>query len=192
MPRGTPRGLEARAHALEEQFFRKRDAELLERLRREREARRGMEGLARATGVHDEAVLASLVERGIGAESLTALVLVPLVAVAWADERLTEAERLEVLRAARELGVEHESAAHALLERWLGEQPDPGLYDAWRAYVRALAEELGPERARAVEHDMLERAREVAKVGGGLTGLGRVSGAQRRAIEALAGAAEGE
>lgn len=186
-----PKLLEERERALEEKFFRERDARLRERLRRERERREGIEGLARATGVCDERVLAELVERGIGAESLTALVLVPLIAVAWADERVTEAERLEILGSARDLGVEHEGAAHALLEGWLRERPEPGLVEAWKDYVRALVRDLGPERARLLREEVLERSREVAKVGGGLTGLGRVSGAERRVLDDLAGAFEG-
>src|SRR5690242_6516966 len=75
--------LEDRRRGLEEAFFAQHDAALLRRLREAGEAKAKREALAAASGITDDALLDRLVALGISSETLTALSLIPMVAVAW-------------------------------------------------------------------------------------------------------------
>jgi hypothetical protein len=178
--------LDERRKALENEFFQKRDHEMLERLRQDRERAARREELAHASGIEDPSLLNRLLEQGVEPDSLSALVVTPLVLVAWADGSLKAAERKEVLDAAHELGVARGGAAHALLDDWLDHQPKAELGNAWVAYTQAVVSQLHPyDRARLAEHT-LERARRVARAAGGVLGLGpHTSKAERAVLEKL-------
>ncbi|MCE2391764.1 MAG: hypothetical protein J4G09_09820 [Proteobacteria bacterium] len=174
--------LSDRRKALEEQFFQKQDEALRERLRSEREGAERKQALASASGIHDDAVLEAIVASDIGPDTLAALGVVPLVAVAWADGRVERREREAVLRAAAEAGLDPEDPSYALLESWLEQRPDAELLDAWRDYAAALPADV---RARLAP-DLLARARAVAEAAGGFLGMGsKISGEEERVLESL-------
>lgn len=70
------------------------------RLLREQE-RAARPVLAEATGVADANLVARIAGLGIRAETLAALTLVPLIEVAWADDRMDPRERGAVLSTLR-------------------------------------------------------------------------------------------
>ena len=92
--------LKDRERSLEETFFGKVNAELLDKLRSDTERAASREGLARVSGIADAEVLDRLVELGISPETWTALSLVPLVEVAWANGEVEDKERRAVLAGA--------------------------------------------------------------------------------------------
>jgi hypothetical protein len=91
-----------RKKALEESFFAKQNAAVLERMREKRERDAAIEALSRTSNIADRAILEKLVELGIDAATWAALSLVPLVEVAWADGDVKAKEREAVLAAAHE------------------------------------------------------------------------------------------
>jgi hypothetical protein len=91
----------ADARALEDAFFTKENARLLEQLK-EKQKR---EALREVVQIKDETFLDRLIELGIGPETVLALTLVPLIAVAWADGTLDGRERDAIIKAAEEKGV---------------------------------------------------------------------------------------
>lgn len=183
--------LEARGRALEEAFFRRRDATAREALRAEREHDEALSGLARVCGVNNEALLEPLVAQGLRAETAAALFLVPLIAVAWADGRVQDAERAEIELSARDFGIEEGSACAELFHGWLRDPPDPQLFYAWVDCARALAAELDDDHRWALEDEMLGRARRVAHASPGALRYGpRTTWDEKRALEILADAFE--
>src|SRR5687768_5091475 len=102
--------------SFEEMFFAKQDAKVLAQLREEGERKAAVESLARASGIENSDLLERLVALGIDAKSWTALSLVPLVEVAWADGSIDEKERAAVLAAASEHGLHRTSPGYVLLE----------------------------------------------------------------------------
>lgn len=179
--------LEPRRRALEESFFAKHNRKLLQALRGEAARLARRDALAVASGIGDEVVLDHLLDAGLEAESVAALALVPLLAVAWADGELDTRERRAILEAASSTGgTERRGPAYALLEQWLAQAPDHTLIALWAEYAGGLARSLAPDARRAVRADMLSRARAVAEVSGGLLGLGkRISPAERLALQRL-------
>jgi len=167
--------LSDRRKALEDQFFQKQDAELLRRLKQTNARKQ----LSEASGISDAAALDAISSAGIGAETLAAISLVPLVMVAWADGQLEPKERSAVLQAVAAAGLPAGSPAYVLLERWLSARPATALLDAWRGYVAALP---APVR-QSLKADILGRARGIAEAAGGFLGLGsKISEDEKRVL----------
>ncbi|MBW2315970.1 MAG: hypothetical protein JRH10_17505 [Deltaproteobacteria bacterium] len=164
--------LRDRRQALEEEFFRKENVRLAADLRLKRMAEESKAAMQRVSGIDDEAVLGKLVELGIGAGTLAAMTLVPLVEVAWADGKMDRKEREAILKGAEAQGVEPGSDAFALLEDWLANRPPPRLLAAWRDYIGALCDEMLPEDRKQLKREVLSRARAVAEAAGGFLGMG--------------------
>jgi hypothetical protein len=174
-----------RRKALEEAFFAKQDAKLVARLRAEREKRLAIAALRDASKIDDPELLEKLIDLGIDARSWTALALVPLVEVAWADGTVDPKEREAVLAAAREHGVEPGSAGQALLENLLTTRPDAAVFAAWGSYVTELAANFTADVREAMRARLVERARKVARAAGGMLGIHSISDAEKRVIAAL-------
>jgi tellurite resistance protein len=182
----SPEVLRDRGRSLEEEFFRREDQRLLAKLNELKAVETNREALAKASGVSKPEVLDKLLGLGIKAETVTALSLVPLVEVAWADGSLDAKERRAVLDRARESGVAPGSTAQTLLEAWLERRPDPKLLDAWTQMVRGIRDQLGPDEAARLKAGLLDHARAVASASGGVLGIGaKVSGAEAAMLAKL-------
>ena len=164
-----PEILRERGRSLEDEFFRREDKRLIERLKELKAAEASQEALAKVSGITKLAVIQKLMELGIRAETVAALALVPLVEVAWADGSLDAKERRAIVERA---AVDRNSTAGALLEAWLDRRPDPRLLSAWTEMVHAMSEQLGPNEANRLKTELLERASAVAAASGGLFGVG--------------------
>lgn len=179
-------GLGGRRNELEEKFFAERDMELLRALREKTATEERKKALAEASGVDDEDLIDQLDGLEVTGETLAALSLVPLIAVAWADGSLDPRERQAVLTAAEQKGMEQGHAGYQLLERWLRRRPDKKLLEIWKAYVSALVPKLSEPARGVLRDDLLGRARSVAEAAGGLLGLGnKVSRSEQAMLDEL-------
>jgi hypothetical protein len=174
-----------RRKALEEAFFAKQDAKVIAQLRAEREKRLAVAALKGASTIEDPGLLERLVDLGIDAQSWTALALVPLIEVAWADGTMEPKEREAILAAAREHGVPDDSPGRQLLESFLSARPGPEVFAAWGAYVTELAANFSAEERERMRARLIERARKVAKSAGGLLGIASISDAEKRVLAEL-------
>jgi hypothetical protein len=142
--------------------------------------------IAEATGIQDGSVLKELAGLGIRVETLSALSLIPLIHIAWADGEMDERERAAVLEAAAVIGLESDSTSCRLLEIWTLEQPPIDLVNAWKAFVRSLSGELAEYESANLARNLLERAERVAKVAGdALDRSPHVSGVELSALREL-------
>jgi hypothetical protein len=174
------------ARALEDAFFARKDAKLLEALRQRARQVERRASLREAVPNADDALLDRLLELGMGPETVLAVVLVPLAAVAWADGAVDDRERAALLRAAAERGVAPGSPGMTLLEGWLERPPGKELLKVWKTYVSALWGSLSDVERRAMHDRMIGMARGVAEAAGGFLGLGqKISAAERAALEEL-------
>jgi hypothetical protein len=175
-----------RRKALEEAFFAKQNEKVKQQLRAKHQGQARREALAAASGIRDEGVLDKLVALGLGAETLAALSLVPLVEVAWADGTIDAKERAAILAGIEKQGIAPASAAHELLEGWLSKRPDRQLLLAWKDYVKALAAGLDAGALGALRSDLIGRARAVAEAAGGFLGVGsKISKAEESVLRDL-------
>jgi hypothetical protein len=183
---GEPEILRERGRSLEEEFFRREDARLRENLRQAAQRASAREALARASGIKNPAVIDRLIDLDVHPETVTALSLVPLVMVAWADGSLDANERTAVLERVDKTEFAPGSPGRALLEGWLTRKPEPKLLDAWTQLVAGLGEQMSPEEVGALKAGLLDRARAVAGASGGFLGLGsKISSAEADVISRL-------
>jgi hypothetical protein len=172
--------LKERKDALENEFFARENAKALEELREQESAIAAREDLGEETGIYDAPTLDALVAVGITAETLAALSLVPLVAVAWADGKLDAGERKAILQASDELGLG--DAQRVLLDGWLERAPGGELLEAWKGYIASLLGELHAEAVAELRTRLVGGARQVAEAAGGLLGLGNKVSASEAAL----------
>ena len=172
--------LKDRKDALENEFFARQNAKAREAFQAKIEAQQSRDALAAALGISESSVLDSLVQVGITAETLAALAMIPLVAVAWADGKLDEAEREAIERAADEAHVTDDH--RALLAEWLISAPDASLLDAWKQYAKTLAGEMDAAACDALCTRIVGGARQVAESAGGFLGLGNKTSAREAEV----------
>lgn len=177
--------LSERGKALEDMFFTEKDRQLLEQLRKEMQDQENRKGLAAATGISNDALLDALVEQNLTAESMASVSLIPLVATAWADGKIDEAEREAVMEAASSNGIEKGSASHGLIDSWLKQRPSDELMETWKAYVATLKETLDAEAFSQLKSSILQRARDVSEAAGGILGFGKTSDSEAKVIAEL-------
>lgn len=178
--------LRDREKALEESFFARQNEKLREAMRKREQARASHAELAEVSGIADAEVLDKLVELDIGPESWTALSVVPLVEVAWANGHVDEKERRAVLAGAEANGIAPAGPGYQMLEGWLRNRPDGRLLQAWGEYIVGLCASLEPADRHALRDEVMGRARSVAKATGGFLGFGeRISPEEEVVLQEL-------
>lgn len=181
----TQDSLEERGRALENQFFDKENKAKLAQMKAKLDTQRSREELRKASGMSDDAVLDKLVALGLKAETIAALSLVPLIAVAWADGSIQENERTAILQGAHGKGLEQGTDGYELLQSWLSKKPTEELFEAWEAYIKALAGQLNDEQNRLLKNQIVGFAKMVAASAGGILGFGKVSGGEEKVLERI-------
>jgi hypothetical protein len=180
--------LHKRQKALEEEFFAKKNQQLRDKLKATFDQEMTREKLKAATGITDPVVLERLIALQVRGETIAAFWLYPLVEVAWADGKLDGRERDAILEAAVAGGIERDSPGYEALEAAMADGPTEARRKVWFAYAKDLAARLDADERRRVRDDLVARARRVAEASGGLFGVGKVSAAEQRILDAVAGA----
>ena len=89
----------------EEEYFQKRDRELIEQMRQRAKAQQELRELGERVGVTDPELSRELAELGFTPETVKLLPLIPVLEMAWAEGEVTAAERKMVVDAARGRGM---------------------------------------------------------------------------------------
>jgi uncharacterized tellurite resistance protein B-like protein len=177
---------EQRRKGLEEEFFAKREAKLVAKLRQTLEKEHPRETLKQLTGIQDDAIIDTLVSLHVDRDTLAAFALYPLVEVAWADGKVDEAERKAFLDAAAEYGIAVDSPGHETLRQFLKECPREEARKAWFAWAEQLNARLSVAERRELRDALLARARQVAEASGGILGLGRrISANEQKVLDKI-------
>lgn len=174
------------ARVLEDAFFLEEDRILKGRLQAMRQLEETKEALSSVSGITNDAILARLVELKVKPETVAALAAVPLIEVAWADEKIEAAEREAVLNHANGLGIVPGSVEYELLDRWLAHRPGPELMTAWQTCLKGLCESLSAEDRALLREELLHATKTTAEAAGGFLGLGRISSAEQKVLDTLA------
>lgn len=177
--------LHKRGKSLEDAFFRELDDQLLKNLQKDLEQHEGMDALSAVTGINDEKVLEQLAQQKISPETLVAVALIPLVAVAWADGKIQAEEREAIMNAAHDNGIEDGSATAALLESWLKSDLAPALTDAWVGYIGAMHKTVDQTAFNQMKKSVLDRVQKVAASTGGFLGMNAISDSEKKVIATL-------
>ncbi len=174
-----------RGRALEEEYFRKRDRELVEKIQLAANRERARREMGEKTGLQDVEMLQELEALGFTPETVELLPLVPVVQVAWAEGHVTGAERALLVKLARSRGIAEDSAADRQLVEWLDTRPDPDVFSRAMRLIRAVLA-AQPQEGALNADDLVSYCESVAAASGGILGLKRISGEERAVIESIA------
>jgi len=178
-------GITEHIRAQEDEYFRKKDRELVEMLRKadaEAKARRELE---QETGLHDPGMLHELDLLGFTPDTIALLPLVPVLQVAWAKAGVTTAERRMIVNLARSRGIAEGSPADLQLKLWLDVKPSDDMFHKATRLITAIID--SPDhRVHVSAHELLEYCDRIAHCSGGIFGIGVVSPRERAAIQEIA------
>lgn len=174
-----------RGRSLEDQYFQKREKELLERLQRKADAEAEKRRLGEAAGVADPAIIADLQALGHTPETMMLLHLVPLVHMAWADGKISPRERELIVQAARMRGVQPDSAADRQLAGWLAERPAPERFERALRAIKAVLHGQSAQDRDASQKDLLSYLTSIASASGGVMGFRAVSSDERQLLKRI-------
>jgi hypothetical protein len=179
-----------RGRALENEYIRRKERELMEKLRRHSESQSKGRELAASVGIDNPEILHDLAELGYTRETIMLLYLVPLVHVAWSDGSVSGRERSLILETAASRGVEQGTLAYQTLTDWLDVRPTEKFFLKTLHLIGLLLQELPQKDQRITATDLVSYSTRVAEAHGGLLsaiGLGsKISGEERRLLERIA------
>ena len=169
----------------EEDYFRKQDQELIDKMRRASAAADARTALGARSGIQDPGLLDDVTRLGFSAETVSLLPLVPILQVAWAEGGVSPAERALVVELARTRGIVEGSPADAQLSEWLANRPAPDDFSRAARLVAAIVAAGSSASPEFSADDLVSQCETIAAASGGFLGLGKVSPAERAAIEQI-------
>lgn len=176
-----------RGRGLEEEYFHRKEQELIAKMREKAAAEAARQKLGEHTGVADDQILADLQELGYTPETITLLHLVPLVQMAWAGGNVSMRERDLIIEAARARGIETGTPADDQLQGWLTTRPSEALFTTTLRAIAAMLASRPEEEREAGKRDLLSYLTSIASASGGVMGFGAVSDQERQVLERVTG-----
>jgi hypothetical protein len=170
----------------EEEYFRRKEQELIEKMRHRSAMEAKRQELYQAVGVADPKILEDLQELGYTRETVGLLHLLPLVRIAWAEGKITKSERELIFEAARARGVLPGSPGFEKLAEWLNRRPTEEFFDKTMRVIRAILMVLPEEELESSKRDLLSYSTRVAEASGGILGMGKVDRKERALLEEIA------
>jgi hypothetical protein len=170
----------------EEEYFRRKDRELIEKMRQASQSAEARKALEQETGIHDPAMLQQLEELGFTPSTIALLPLIPVLQVAWAESGISAGERKAIVELARARGIADGSRADHQLRAWLDQPPPAETFSRARRLIGAMVEHPEEGHADITADDLLRYCEEIAQASGGLFGIGSVSAEEKAAMAQIA------
>ena len=170
----------------EEEYFRRKDRELIEKMRLASEAAETRKALEGETGIHDPEMLQELEALGFTPATIGLLPLIPVLRVAWAEGGVSPAERKAIVALARARSIVDGSVADHQLATWLDHRPSSETFTKATRLIAAMLEHPSEGHADITADDLLKYCEEIARASGGLFGIGSVSAEEQAAMELIA------
>lgn len=183
MPDTHPLG--DRGRALEDDYFRKKDRELIEKMRQASAAEHERRELSSKTGLQDPEMIQELQALGFTPDTVVLLPLVPLVQMAWAEGGVSDAERKLIVKLARARRIEDGSGADRQLTAWLSSRPDSQVFTSASRLIRAMLDAPAADTALTAD-DLVKYCEAIAAASGGMFGINRVSSEERALLSTIA------
>lgn len=170
----------------EEDYFRRKDRELLEKMRNAAAAEQTRKELGTATGIQDPALLAELEALGFTPETIALLPLVPVLQVAWAEGGVSTAERKMVVDLARQRGIRAGGPGDARLTEWLDTRPSDDTFQKASRLIAAMLDQPVSTGPDVTADELIRYCEQIASASGGMFGIGKVSAEERSALAQIA------
>jgi hypothetical protein len=172
--------LKDRGRGEEADHFRREDAKLIEKMRERARLGEIAKALAAKLRVDDAELLRRVTDLGLDQDTGQAILLAPLVQVAWAEGHVSDAERAVVLELAASRGVTPGMPAHDKLLEWLKRRPSDALFETATEVMRVGLSVLPPAERDERIKGIVDGCRRIAAASGG--GLARLLGMSDAAV----------
>jgi len=159
--------LKERERGFEADYFHKEDEKLLAKMREHAHLQEVAQALADKLRVDDAELLRRVVELGLNRETGAAILLAPLVQVAWAEGEVTAREREVIFEMAAARGVEAGSPPGLQLEEWLARRPSNALFEIAIEVIKAGLAVLPLEERDQRVREIVAACTRVAEASGG-------------------------
>lgn len=171
-----------RGRSLEEEYFHRKERELIEKMRVRAAADDQRRRLGETAGLADEEVLHDLQDLGYTPETVMLLHLIPLIQTAWAEGGVSQKERDLIVRAARSRGITEGTPCDQQLNMWLSKRPSDEMFEKSLRAIRTILQAQPADARAASETDLLSLATAIAGASGGIVGFGAVSAEERQIL----------
>jgi hypothetical protein len=175
------------ARSREDEYFWKKDQELIAKMKRAAEADSARREMGARAGLNDPELVKELEELGFTADTVSLLPLVPLVQTAWAEGGVSAAERQLIVKLARARGVGEGSAADRQLAGWLTTAPSEQVFARASRLIRAMLASPSTASSSLSADELVKYCESIAAASGGIFGLNKVSGEERAVLAQIAG-----
>lgn len=169
----------------EEEYFRRQDKELIEKMRRASAAAQERLALETQTGIHDPEMLQQLQDLSFTPGTIALLPLIPVLQVAWAEGGISTAERTAIVALARARGISAGSEADHQLTAWLELRPSADTFRKATRLIAAMVDHPGEGFQDISADDLLKYCEQIAHASGGIFGIGSVSAEERAALQQI-------
>ena len=167
---------------LEEEYFRKQDQELIEKMRKAAAADEAQRALGARSGITDPALLREIEQLGFTPDTVGLLPLMPILQVAWAEGGVSPEERKLILDVARTRGIAEGSPADRQLAEWMTQKPAQEVFSRATRLIGAMLSAHSAEAGALTADDLVKYAESIAAASGGIFGLNKISKEERAAI----------
>ena len=176
-----------REHWLEEEYFGRKNQELIEKLRERRAREADRQKMAEMMGINDQEILEALQDLGYTSETIPLLHIVPLVEVAWNEGGVADRERDMIFEIAEARGVRPGGVAHEMLSHWLENRPSERFFDNSLRAIRVIFDLLPEDQRMAGRRDLITYCSQIASaVASGIFGPGGINDEERALIARIA------
>ena len=160
-----------RKNKKEEEYFRKQEKELVEKMQTDKTRESERLEMASALGAADLDIVSALQELGYTPATVSLLYLVPLIQVAWAEGSVSKHERQLILEAAGARGIEFGSTAYECLTEWLNVRPMEEFFERTLRVISVLLQTLPQQQRENSKRDLVSYCAKVAEASGGFIGF---------------------
>lgn len=181
----TDDALRDRGRALEEEYFRRKDRELIEKIRQRSVDEETKRALGATAGVDDTELVHELHALGFTPETVKLLPFLPVLQVAWAEGGVTPVERYLIEKLATTREITPGSEADAQLMDWLAARPSEDVFAGATRLISALLEAGAPVLSDLTADQLLRHCEQVASVSGGMLGIGGISSEERELLKSI-------
>jgi hypothetical protein len=175
-----------RGRALEEEYFRKKNRELVEKMQRDAADEQARKALQESTGLTDPEALRELQALGFTPETVKLLPLVPVIRVAWAEGGITLVERQAIMKLARARGIDEGSAADRQLSEWLARCPEEHVFTRATRLIAAILDSPAHAQVGVTADALVKDCERIASASGGIFGLRSISDDERALLNSIA------
>jgi hypothetical protein len=177
---------ERRRKSFEAEYFGRKDAELVDKLKAVFHRAIDREGVRKATRIQNDRLLDNLVALNLSGDLMAAFNLLPLVELAWADGAVDDREVRAIMTAAEKQGLVPDSRALTMIEFALRHGPNPEAREIWYLYANELKSTLTAKELAEFREDLLEHARTIASISGGFLNVAfTISPNEKRVLEQI-------